>query len=205
LLTHGDGVMDIALDVPDVRAAFDEAVRRGAKPVKPPEALEDEWGVFETASIRAYGDTTHTFMNRDRYRGVFAPGFKPIDPERYSPASFHPVGLAAVDHIVGNVEEGKMNEWVDFYRKVLGFEQLISFDDKDISTEYSALMSKVVQNGTGRIKFPINEPAQSKRKSQIDEYLQYYGGPGVQHIALITGDIIETVEAMQHNDVSFLR
>ena len=205
LVTHGDGVMDIALDVPDVRGAFAAAVARGATPVKPPEALEDEHGVYETASIRAYGDTTHSFVNRDRYRGVFAPGFKPIDPDRYSPASFQPVGLAAIDHIVGNVEEGKMNEWVEFYRKVLGFEQLVSFDDKDISTEYSALMSKVVQNGTGRIKFPINEPAQGKRKSQIDEYLQYYGGPGVQHIALITGDIVQTVRAMRDNDVSFLR
>jgi 4-hydroxyphenylpyruvate dioxygenase len=205
LITHGDGVMDIALDVPDVRACFDEAVKRGATPVKPPEALEDEYGTFESASIRAYGDTTHTFINRDRYRGVFMPGFKPIDPERYQEDTARPVGLAAIDHIVANVEEGKMNEWVEFYRKVLGFNQLVSFDDKDISTEYSALMSKVVQNGTGRVKFPINEPAQAKRRSQIDEYLQYYGGPGVQHIALITGDIVKTVRAMRANDVSFLR
>lgn len=205
LVTHGDGVMDIALEVPDVRAAFDMAVARGASPLSPPEAREDESGVFETATIRAYGDTTHTFVNRDRYRGVFAPGFKPIDPDRYNPASFHPVGLAAIDHIVGNVEEGKMNEWVEFYRQVLGFHQLISFDDKDISTEYSALMSKVVESGTGRIKFPINEPAHGKRRSQIEEYLQFYGGPGVQHIALITGDIVKTVRAMRANDVSFLR
>jgi 4-hydroxyphenylpyruvate dioxygenase len=205
LVTHGDGVMDIAMEVPDVWATFEATVARGATPVSPPQALEDEYGVFETATIKAYGDTTHSFINRDRYRGVFAPGFKPIDPDRYNPASFHPVGLAAIDHIVGNVELGKMNEWVDFYRKVLGFEQLISFDDKDISTEYSALMSKVVQNGSGRIKFPINEPAHGKRKSQIEEYLQYYGGPGVQHIALITGDIVKSVKAMRANDVSFLR
>ena len=205
LVTHGDGVMDIAMEVPDVRATFEAAIARGATPVSPPQALEDEFGVYETATIKAYGDTTHSFINRDRYRGVFAPGFKPIDADRYNPASFHPVGLAAVDHIVGNVELGKMNEWVDFYRKVLGFEQLISFDDKDISTEYSALMSKVVQNGSGRIKFPINEPAHGKRKSQIEEYLQYYGGPGVQHIALITGDIVKSVKAMRANDVSFLR
>jgi 4-hydroxyphenylpyruvate dioxygenase len=198
-------VMDIALDVPDVRAAFETAVARGATPVKPPETTSDEFGTFEAATILAYGDTTHTFVNRDRYRGVFAPGFRPIDPERYSPATAHPVGLAAIDHIVGNVEEGKMNEWVEFYRKVLGFTQLVSFDDKDISTEYSALMSKVVQSGTGRVKFPINEPAQAKRRSQIDEYLQFYGGPGVQHIALITGDIVKTVRAMRDNDVSFLR
>src|SRR5947209_11396773 len=205
LVTHGDGVMDIAIEVPDVRATYEATIARGATPVSPPQALEDEFGVYETATIKAYGDTTHTFINRDRYRGVFAPGFKPIDEDRYNPASFHPVGLAAVDHIVGNVELGKMNEWVDFYRKVLGFEQLISFDDKDISTEYSALMSKVVQNGTGRIKFPINEPAAGRRRSQIDEYLQFYQGPGVQHIAMATGDIVETVKAMRHNDVSFLR
>jgi len=205
LITHGDGVMDIALDVPDVRGSFDEAVRRGAAPVKKPEALEDEFGTFETATIRAYGDTTHSFVNRDRYRGAFAPGYRPIDPDRYQRSTAKPVGLVAIDHMVGNVEEGKMNEWVEFYRKVLGFNQLVSFDDKDISTEYSALMSKVVQNGTGRIKFPINEPAKSKRKGQIEEYLQYYGGPGVQHIALLTGDIIKTVRAMRANDVSFLR
>jgi 4-hydroxyphenylpyruvate dioxygenase len=205
LIKHGDGVMDIALEVPDVRAAFEESVRRGAKPVRPPEALEDEYGVYETASILAYGDTTHSFVNRDRYRGVFAPGFKPIDPDRYNPSTARPVGLVAIDHMVANVEEGKMNEWVDWYAKVLGFKQLISFDDKDISTEYSALMSKVMQNGTGRIKFPINEPAKAKRRSQIEEYLTYYGGPGVQHIAMMTGDIIKTVRAMRANDVSFLR
>ena len=205
LVTHGDGVMDIALDVPDVRAAYDEAVRRGATGVRPPETLADDRGEFDAASIRAYGDTTHTFVNRDRYRGAFMPGFSAIDPARYQEHTARPVGLAAIDHVVANVEEGKMNEWVEFYSKVLGFTQLVSFDDKDISTEYSALMSKVVQSGTGRVKFPINEPAQAKRRSQIDEYLQYYGGPGVQHIALITGDIIKTVRAMRANDVSFLR
>src|SRR5262249_50815731 len=201
----GDGVMDIALDVPNVRAAFEEAVRRGAAPVKPPEALEDEFGVFETASIRAYGDTTHSFVNRDRYRGVFAPGFTHIDPDRYHPSTAKPVGLAAIDHMVANVEEGRMNEWVEFYKRVMGFSQLVHFDDKDISTEYSALMSKVVQDGTGRIKFPINEPAKSRRRSQIEEYLRFYNGPGVQHIAMSTGNIIETVRAMRHNDVTFLK
>jgi 4-hydroxyphenylpyruvate dioxygenase len=205
LITHGDGVQDIALEVDNVRHTFEETVRRGATPVSPPEAREDDFGVLECATIRAYGDTLHTFVNRDRYKGVFAPGFLPIDPDRYSPATFHAVGLEAIDHIVGNVEEGKMNEWVDFYKRVLGFNQLVHFDDKDISTEYSALMSKVVQNGTGRIKFPINEPAQGRRRSQIDEYLQFYGGPGVQHIALATGDIVDTVRAMRDNDVSFLR
>jgi 4-hydroxyphenylpyruvate dioxygenase len=202
---HGDGVQDVALEVDDVRRAYEEAVRRGAVGVTPPQALEDPHGVYEYATIRAYGDTTHSFVNRDRYRGIFAPGYEPLDPDRYSPGTAHPCGLAAIDHVVANVEEGKMDEWVRFYQDVLGFRQLVHFDDKDISTEYSALMSKVVQNGTGRIKFPINEPARSKRRSQIEEYLQFYGGPGVQHIALATGNVIETVRAMRANDVSFLR
>jgi 4-hydroxyphenylpyruvate dioxygenase len=205
IVQHGDGVQDIALEVDDVRAAYETAVSRGAVGVAGPTALEDEHGVYEFAVIRAYGDTTHSFVNRDRYRGVFAPGYKPLDPDRYGPRTFRPVGLASIDHVVGNVEEGKMNDWVRFYEDVLGFKQLISFDDKDISTEYSALMSKVVQNGTGRIKFPINEPAQGKRRSQIEEYLNYYHGPGVQHIALACKDIVETVRALRHNDVSFLR
>src|SRR5437764_5255139 len=205
LVRHGDGVMDIALEVADVAETYRKATERGATGVTPPTLLEDESGVYECATIRTYGDTTHTFVNRDRYRGVFAPGYLPIDPERYDPSTRRPTGLAAVDHIVGNVEEGRMDEWVRYYQRVLGFEQLVHCDDKDISTEYSALMSKVVQNGTGRIKFPINEPAQSKRKSQIDEYLQFYGGPGVQHIAMATGDIVETVKAMRANDVSLLR
>jgi 4-hydroxyphenylpyruvate dioxygenase len=188
-----------------VAHTFNETVRRGAEAVAPPQTLKDEFGTYECATIRTYGDTTHTFMNRDNYKGVFAPGFKPIDPERYSTATLHGVGLAAIDHVVGNVEEGRMNEWVKWYQDVLGFHQLIHFDDKDISTEYSALMSKVVENGTGRIKFPINEPAKAKRRSQIDEFLQFYGGPGVQHIAMATDNITDTVRAMRHNDVSFLR
>ena len=205
LVTHGDGVMEIALDVPDVKVAYAEAIRRGAKGVCEPQALVDEQGTYERASILAYGDTAYSFVNRDHYHGTFAPGYLPIEPDRYSVKTARPVGLAAIDHLVANVEEGKMNDWVEFHQRVLGFEQLQHFDDKDISTEYSALMSKVVQNGTGRIKFPINEPAKGKRKSQIEEYLQYYGGPGVQHIALITGDIIKTVTALRDNDVSFLR
>ncbi len=205
LVEHGDGVMDIAIDVADVQETYRKTTERGGIGIVAPKLLEDEFGVYEYATIRAYGDTTHTFVNRDRYRGVFAPGYRPIDPERYNAKSARPVGLKVIDHVVGNVEEGKMDEWVGFYKRVLGFEQLIHFDDKDISTEYSALMSKVVQNGTGRIKFPINEPAEGKRKSQIDEYLQFYGGPGVQHIALATDDIVGTVRAMRHNDVSFLR
>ncbi len=205
IVVHGDGVQDIALQVDDVRQAYEAAISRGAIGVSAPQALEDEHGVYEYATIRTYGDTTHSFVNRDRYRGVFAPGYKPLDPDRYSPQSFKPVGLLTIDHIVANVEEGKMNEWVGWYERVLGFNQLISFDDKDISTEYTALMSKVMQNGTGRIKFPINEPAQAKRRSQIEEYLNYYRGPGVQHIAMTTGNILETIRAMRANDVSFLR
>jgi len=205
LLRHGDGVMDLALEVDDVKAAYETAVGRGATPVRPPTVLEDADGAFEVATIAAYGDTTHSFVNRDRYRGVFVPGYEPLDPDRYSPRTFHSVGLKAIDHIVANVGEGEMNEWVQFYENVMGFSLLVSFDDKDISTEYSALMSKVVQGGNGRIKFPINEPAKARRRSQIEEYLQFYHGPGVQHIAMATGDILETVRAMRQNDVSFLR
>lgn len=205
LIQHGDGVSDIALQVDDVAAAYRMAVERGAQGVVAPQAIEDQYGVYEYATIQAYGDTTHTFVNRDRYHGAFAPGFDPIDPARYNPSTYHSTGLLAIDHIVGNVEEGKMDQWVEFYRKVLGFEQLVSFDDKDISTEYSALMSKVVQGGRGRIKFPINEPAHGRRRSQIEEYIDFYGGAGVQHIALATNDIIKTVRALRDNDVSFLR
>jgi 4-hydroxyphenylpyruvate dioxygenase len=205
LVRHGDGVQSIALEVEDVFAAFEAAVARGAKPASPPRTLVDEFGTYDCAEIQAYGDTTHAFVNRSRYRGVFAPGFKPIDPDRYSPSTFRQVGLKAIDHIVANVEEGKMGDWVDFYSKVMGFSLLVSFDDKDISTDYSALMSKVVADGRGRIKFPINEPAKGRRRSQIEEFLDYYGGPGVQHIALATGDIIASVRAMAANDVSFLR
>jgi len=204
IIQHGDGVQDIALAVDDVTAAYRLATERGAVGVTPPTLLEDEYGVYEYASIRAYGDTTHSFVNRDRYHGVFAPGYKPLDPDRYSPRTFHPVGLKSIDPIVGNVEEGKMDEWVRFYERVLGFSQLISFDDKDISTEYSALMSKVVQGGGGRIKFPINEPAVGKKKSQIDEYLEFYGGPGVQHLALATDDIVGAVRGMKAAGVQFL-
>jgi 4-hydroxyphenylpyruvate dioxygenase len=204
-MIHGDGVQDIAFEVDDVRDTYNTAILRGAVGVVGPTLHEDEFGVYEFATIRAYGDTTHSFINRDRYRGVFAPGYLPLDADRYSPRTFKSVGLLSVDHVVANVEEGKMNEWVAWYERVLGFNQLVSFDDKDISTEYTALMSKVMQNGTGRIKFPINEPAKSRRKSQIDEYLAFYHGPGVQHIAMTTDNIIETVRAMRDNDVSFLR
>jgi 4-hydroxyphenylpyruvate dioxygenase len=204
LALHGDGVQDIAFEVDDVKAAFARATDRGAVPVQPPTEKRDDFGVIETAVIRAYGDTTHTFINRDRYNGVFAPGYAPLEPHRYH-APARSAGLLAIDHIVGNVEEGKMNEWVGFYENVMGFSQLVHFDEKDISTEYTALMSKVVQGGNGRIKFPLNEPAEGRKKSQIEEYLDFYGGPGVQHIAMATNDIIQTVRTLRDNDVTFLR
>ena len=205
LVKHGDGVMDVAIEVDSVADAYRIALSRGAIGVLEPETLEDEFGTYDRASIQIYGDTTHTFVNHDNYTGVFAPGFKPIEPHRYKRTTIKPVGLKLIDHVVGNVELGKMNEWVSFYQNVMGFAQLVSFDDKDISTEYTALMSKVVSGGHGRIKFPLNEPAEGKRKSQIDEYLKYYNGPGVQHIALQTDDIIATVKALRDNDCTFLR
>lgn len=205
LMKHGDGVMDIAIEVDDVEKTYETVIKRGAKSVLAPTVQEDETGKIHIATIAAYGDTRHSFINRDHYKGVFAPGYKALDPDRYGPPRMTPVGLRAIDHIVANVDEGQMIQWVKWYEEVMGFSLLVSFDDKDISTEYSALMSKVMQNGTGRIKFPINEPAQGKRKSQIEEYLNFYHGPGVQHIALVTGDIVKTVSAMTQNDVSFLR
>ncbi len=201
VLRHGDGVADIALWVDDARHSFAVAVERGAKPVQKPTVLTDEHGEAVVAGIRTYGETIHSLVERRNYRGAFLPGFLPAS-SRLAPA---PVGLQYVDHCVGNVELGAMNTWVQYYERVLGFYNLISFDDKAISTEYSALMSKVVANGNGRIKFPLNEPAQGKRKSQIDEYLEYYGGPGVQHIAIATDDIIATVSRLRDRGVEFLR
>jgi len=198
---HGDGVRDIAFTVDDAAGAFRATVERGAKPIMQPTVIEGQKGSVVKATIATYGDTVHSFIQRDRYHGTFLPRYHAIK----NPPSVTPTGLAAVDHIVGNVELGKMDEWVDFYNRVLGFRQLQHFSDDDISTEYSALMSKVVQNGSGRIKFPINEPAEGKRKSQIDEYLQYYGGPGAQHIALLSDDIIATVRRLRANGVEFLR
>src|ERR1044071_6219341 len=182
---HGDGVHDIALAVDDAAAAFAETTRRGAKPVREPETLADEHGEVRVASIAAYGDTVHSFVERRGYRGTFLPGFKPVPP----PDSVaRPVGLKYIDHMVGNVSLGEMDHWVNFYRDVMGFRLYQHFDDKDISTEYSALMSKVMANGNDRVQFPINEPAPGRRKSQIDEYLEFHHGPGVQHIAMGTGD-----------------
>ncbi|MFZ5623525.1 MAG: 4-hydroxyphenylpyruvate dioxygenase [Gemmatimonadota bacterium] len=198
---HGDGVRDLALWVDDAREAFARAVERGAEPAYEPTVLRDDDGEVVMAGIRTYGDTIHSLVERRNYRGLFLPGFHPVQPV-YSPPD---VGLQYVDHCVGNVELGRMNHWVSFYETVLGFKNLISFDDQDISTEYSSLMSKVVANGNERIKFPINEPAAGKKKSQIDEYLEFYRGPGVQHIALITHDIIRTVSELRRRGVEFLR
>lgn len=205
LVSHGDSVGTVAFEVPNVEKAYEQVTARGAVGVLEPQVLEDAHGQYETAEIEAYGDVRYAFINRSRYKGVFAPGFEPIDPERYDPGSFRPVGLKVIDHIVANVEEGQMNAWVEWHARVLGFSLLATFDDKDISTEYSALMSKVVADGRGRIKLPINEPARGRRRSQIEEYLQFHNGPGVQHIAMATNDIIGSVRAMRANDVSFLR
>jgi 4-hydroxyphenylpyruvate dioxygenase len=199
--THGDGVRDIAFWVDDARQAFKLAIERGAKPARQPDVLKDENGEVVIAAIRTYGDTIHSIVERRNYRGAFMPGFETVS----SPFEPESIGLQYVDHCVGNVELGKMNEWVEFYSRVLGFFNLLSFDDKDISTEYSALMSKVMSNGNGRIKFPINEPAAGKKKSQIDEYLEFYRGPGVQHIAIATNDIVSTVTTLRDRGVEFLR
>src|SRR5579883_342212 len=198
---HGDGVKDVAFRVDDAERAYREATSRGARGVREPQTFKDDHGVVKLASIATYGDTIHTFVERQNYRGVFLPGYQPISGQ---PRRARPAGLAGIDHVVGNVELGKMNEWVAFYERVLGFTQLIHFDDRAISTEYSALMSKVMQNGSGRIKFPINEPAQGRRKSQIEEYLDFYRGPGVQHLALNTDDIIATVRNLTERGVDFL-
>jgi 4-hydroxyphenylpyruvate dioxygenase len=198
---HGDGVRDIALWVDDVRDAFAKAVERGARPTQEPTVLRDDAGEVVVAGIETYGDTIHSLVERRNYKGTFLPGFKPV-PSRYKPEA---VGLQYVDHCVGNVELGAMNRWVNFYQDVMGFRNLISFDDKDISTEYSSLMSKVVASGNDRIKFPINEPAKGRKKSQIDEYLEFYRGPGVQHLAIATNDIVRTVTALRDRGVDFLQ
>src|SRR6056297_366111 len=198
---HGDGVHDIAMHVEDVDRAYKETINRGAKSVEEPHDLSDENGTIRRAAIATYGDTIHTLIDRSEYDGIFMPGYEPAE----SPIkNVEPVGIQYVDHCVGNVEKGKMNEWVDFYRDVMGFTQYIHFDDKDISTEYSALMSKVMAGGRGMIKFPINEPADGKKKSQIEEFLDFFEGPGVQHVAMLTGDIIDTVSKLHERGVEFL-
>lgn len=198
---HGDGVKVLALWVDDAKQAYRETTTRGASSDKEPTRLKDEFGEVTLSSIKTYGDTIHTFVERGEYNGPFLPGYKAAK----SNFPIEPIGLKYVDHCVGNVELGHMNNWVKFYEKVMGFNLLITFDDKDISTEYSALMSKVVSSGNGYIKFPINEPAEGKKKSQIDEYLQYYNGPGVQHIAVATDDIIHTVGELKRRGIEFLQ
>lgn len=197
---HGDGVKVLALWVDDARRSFVETTSRGAVASGEPRVLKDEYGEVVVASIRTYGDTIHTFVERKNYAGPFLPGYK----MRKSSMAVRPTGLKYIDHCVGNVELGKMNEWVRFYEDVMGFKLLVTFDDNDISTEYSALMSKVVSNGNGYIKFPINEPAKGKRKSQIEEYLEFYGGAGVQHIAIATDDIVFTVKELRERGMEFL-
>jgi 4-hydroxyphenylpyruvate dioxygenase len=197
---HGDGVKDVAFWVDDARAAYAVAMQRGATSAAAPRVDRDDQGEVVTAGICTYGETVHSIVERRNYRGAFLPGFRTVE----SPFHAAPAGLKHVDHCVGNVELGKMNVWVKFYEDVLGFTNILSFDDKTISTEYSALMSKVMSNGNGRIKFPINEPAHGKKKSQIDEYLDFYRGPGVQHIALATDDIIATVRALKGRGLEFL-
>ncbi|MEL6560586.1 MAG: 4-hydroxyphenylpyruvate dioxygenase [Bacteroidota bacterium] len=197
---RGDGVKAVALWVDDATYAYEEAVKRGAKSYMEPYETSDEHGKVVRSGIHTYGETVHVFVERKDYNGVFLPGFERWE-STYNP---EPAGLKYIDHMVGNVALGEMNKWVDFYKKVMGFAQIVSFDDKDISTDYTALMSKVVSNGNGRIKFPINEPAEGKKRSQVEEYLDFYGTGGVQHIAVATDNIIETVTQLRNRGVDFL-
>ena len=203
---HGDGVAVIALEVPDAASAYNETTKRGAAGAIPPTQEEDDHGVLRYSAIRGYGDTLIKFVDRSGYNGPFVPGYGARNGYTTNGhGKPKGIGLMSIDHMVGNVELGAMNRWVQFFAETMGFSQLLHFDDKDISTEYSALMSKVMQDGTGKVKFPINEPAEGKKKSQIQEYLDYYYGPGVQHIAMSTGDIINTVTTLRDNGVEFLR
>lgn len=197
---HGDGVKVVALWVDDARSAFYETVNRGAKPYMNPTVHNDQYGEVVLSGIHIYGETVHVFVERKNYTGPFLPGFVKWEPS-YRPSE---VGLKYVDHMVGNVDWGLMDTWVDFYSNVMGFHQMLSFDDKDISTEYTALMSKVMSNGNGYIKFPINEPAKGKKKSQIEEYIQFYHGSGVQHVAMATDNILHTVSELKARGVEFL-
>ena len=199
---HGDGVRDIALAVHDAAVAYAAAVDRGADGVLEPTDSKDEHGILRQAAIATYGDTIHSLVDRSAYTGPFLPGFVAWSSV---PDPLPAAGLEAIDHVVGNVELGRMDHWVAFYERVMGFTQLVHFSDEAISTEYSALMSKVVWDGDGRIKFPINEPAEGKKRSQIDEYLDFYGGPGVQHIAIQTGDIVASVRALRARGIEFMR
>ncbi len=200
LRVHGDGVKVIALWVNDAYDAFLQTTQRGAKPYLQPETIQDQHGTIKRSGIHTYGDTVHIFIERKDYHGVFLPGFEALKTD-YNPI---PTGLKYIDHMVGNVELGAMNQWADFYANTMGFANLITFDDKDISTEYTALMSKVMSNGNGYIKFPINEPAIGKKKSQVQEYLDFYNGPGCQHIAVATDDIVFTISEMKKRGIEFL-
>ncbi|MGI8775046.1 MAG: 4-hydroxyphenylpyruvate dioxygenase [Actinomycetota bacterium] len=201
---HGDGVHDVAFTVPDAEEAYRVALERGARGVAEPEVFEDEKGKLVKAEIATYGETIHSLVSRADYSGTFFPGYEDLPGASADRRGF---GIRYIDHVVGNVELGKMDEWVGFYERVMGFMEMKHFTDDDISTEYSALMSKVVWDGeeNDKVKLPINEPAEGKKKSQIDEYLEYYGGPGVQHMALATENIIESVEAMRDRGIEFLR
>ncbi len=198
---HGDGVRDIALTVPDANEAYRQAVQRGARGVREPTRLEDEHGAVEVAGIATYGDTIHTFVDRSAYAGPFLPGFVSLASNGQTRGG---VGLTNIDHIVGNVELGRMDAWVEFYERVFGMTNILHFGDEQIQTEYSALMSKVMSDGEGKIKFPINEPAEGKRKSQIEEYIEFYNGAGAQHIAMSTTNIVETVVELKSRGVLFL-
>lgn len=197
---HGDGIKTIALTVDDATSAWKETTSRGAKEYMKPTTLQDKQGELVLSGIHTYGETVHVFVERKNYKGVFMPGYQPWN-SMYNPA---PTGLLYVDHCVGNVGWNQMNPWVAFYQDVMGFRNILSFDDKDISTEYSALMSKVMSNGNGFVKFPINEPAEGKKKSQVEEYLDYYAGEGCQHVALATHDIVKTVSDLQSRGIEFL-
>ncbi|MFC1733475.1 4-hydroxyphenylpyruvate dioxygenase [candidate division KSB1 bacterium] len=197
---HGDGVKVVALWVEDARKSFEETVKRGAKPYLDPIVEKDEFGEVIKSGIYTYGETVHVFIERKNYKGPFLPGFEKWEPSYKT----EDVGLLYVDHMVGNVGWNEMNKWAEFYSKAMGFNQLISFDDKDISTDFTALMSKVMSNGNGRIKFPINEPAKGKKKSQVEEYLDFYKTAGVQHVALATNNIIHTVQELTRRGVEFL-
>ena len=198
---HGDGVKDVALTVPDATEAYRQAVQRGGVSVTEPHWVEDEHGRVELATIGTYGETVHTFVNRSECGGRYLPGYEPLTENG---ATGKGVGLRAIDHVVGNVELGRMNHWVEYYEKTMGMTEMLHFSDEDISTEYSALMSKVMTGGHGKIKFPINEPAEGRRKSQIEEYLDFFGGPGVQHVALLSADICATVDELRSRGVRFL-
>lgn len=198
---HGDGVKVLALMVEDATDAWEQTTKRGGKSYMEPKKLTDENGVVVMSGIHTYGETVHLFIERKNYNGVFMPGFKKME-SAYNPAS---TGLLYVDHCVGNVGWNQMNPWVKFYEEVMGFKNILSFDDNDISTEYSALMSKVMSNGNGFVKFPINEPAEGKKKSQVEEYLDFYNGEGVQHVAIATADIVTTVKDLQSRGIEFLK